>query len=95
MIEVHLPSQLDEYTQGQRCIAVDLSSIAKCETLTVMHVVNALDQQYRGMAFRIVDEQQKIRRHIAFFVGDEMVRELSTPIHNDARIQIVGALSGG
>jgi hypothetical protein len=47
------------------------------------------------MAFRIVDEQQRIRRHIAIFVGEEMVRTLDAPVGADARVQIVGALSGG
>ena len=91
MIHVFLPSQLDEYTQGVR----EISLSAEREDYCLADVIAQLDSRYRGMAFRIVDEHGNIRRHIAMFIGDEMVRDIKTPVAPNARVQIVGALSGG
>lgn len=95
MITVFLPTQLDDYTGGNREVLLQLSVKNPNTRLTLHDVVDALDEQFKGLAFRIVDEQKKIRRHIAFFVGDSMVRELDVPLTGNERIQIVGALSGG
>lgn len=96
MIRVHLPSQLESYTGGLRELSIDPATLPRGEgTPTLMDVIRALDDRYRGLAFRIVDEQEQIRRHIAIFVSDQMVRRLDQPIGDQARVQIVGALSGG
>jgi hypothetical protein len=92
VIEVFLPSQLESYTDGVRQVSIDCDNQ---DQPTLMDVIEKLEQRYRGMAFRIVDEQGRIRRHIAIFIGENMVRELNVPIDKDARVQIVGALSGG
>jgi hypothetical protein len=54
-----------------------------------------VDARYRGACFRLVDEHGNIRRHIAMFVGETMVRSLAALVPADGRVQIVGALSGG
>lgn len=97
MIQVHLPSQLESYTGGVRELSIDPASLPgkAGAPRTLMDVIRALDERYRGLAFRIVDEQDRIRRHIAIFVSDQMVRRLDEPLEYDARVQIVGALSGG
>ena len=92
MITVFLPSQLESYTNGLRELTLDFEDK---ESVTLSDVVNRLDEIYRGMAFRIVDEQDRIRRHIAIFIGETMVRELDVRLDKNARVQIVGALSGG
>ena len=92
MIRVFLPSQLESYTEGVRELSLDMDGR---ETITVADVVEELEKRYRGLAFRIVDEQEKIRRHIAIFVGENMVRELDVVLEPNSRVQIVGALSGG
>ncbi|HEY6895942.1 MAG TPA: MoaD/ThiS family protein [Rhodocyclaceae bacterium] len=93
MIRVVIPSQLESYTDHVR--EVELALPATAQGLRLADVVAGLDAAYPGMAFRIVDEQQHIRRHIAIFVGEQMVRTLDAPVPDDARVQIVGALSGG
>jgi len=55
----------------------------------------ALDRRFPSIRFRLVDEQGGIRRHIAMFVGETMVRSLDVPVADNNRVQIVGALSGG
>lgn len=92
MIQVFLPSQLESYTGGVRQVSFDFDDM---QNITLANVIQKLDTEYRGMAFRIVDEQDRIRRHIAIFVGENMVREITVPLDKNARVQIVGALSGG
>ncbi len=94
MIRVFLPSQLEDYTDRVREVAFELSAETG-KGLTLADVIDELERRYRGLAFRIVDEHGNIRRHIAMFVGESMVRELSVPVTNNDRVQIVGALSGG
>jgi len=94
MIRVVLPSQLDDYTGGQRELALELPAPTD-RGLVLADVIEELERRYRGVAFRVVDEQGGIRRHIAMFVGESMVRSLQAPVAADDRVQIVGALSGG
>lgn len=84
---VHLPSALRSYTAQQSEIA------AHGDTLGA--VLEALDQRYRGIRFRIVTEQDRIRPHIRIFVNGEQASDLAAPIGPDDQIYIVCALSGG
>jgi len=90
MIRVIIPSQLASYTRGIRELALDASACADLQQLTL-----ALDELFPGIRFRFVDEHGNIRRHIAIFIGETMVRTLDTPLRGHERVQIVGALSGG
>ena len=62
---------------------------------TLGAVLAGLDRQYAGIRFRIVDEQDQIRRHIRIFVNGGQVRELSQPLDAKDEVVIVQALSGG
>ena len=92
MIRVHLPSQLDAYTGGLREIVVEPAGEGRP---TLLEVVAELERRFPGLGFRIIDEQNAIRRHIAFFVGESLVRSTDLVLEPNARVQIVGALSGG
>ena len=48
-----------------------------------------------GIRFRMVDEQDRIRKHMKVFVNDEAVRDLDTAITDRDEITIMQALSGG
>lgn len=54
-----------------------------------------LDQRYPGIRFRMVDEQDQLRKHMRFFVNGEIVKDLSYPIKPGDEVGIVQALSGG
>jgi molybdopterin converting factor small subunit len=84
---VYIPSPLRSYT-GQ-------ADTVTAAGATVSAVLEHLNEIYPGMRFRIVDEQDRLRRHIKIFVNAEAVDDLSTPIGPDDRIHIVCALSGG
>jgi hypothetical protein len=43
----------------------------------------------------VIDEQDRIRPHMNFFVGNALARDLQHPIVAGERVHILGALSGG
>lgn len=90
MIRVFLPTQIDSYCGGVREQHFEASGIR-----TLSALMDALDARFPGVRFRLVDEHNAIRRHIAMFVGETMVHTLDVPLSDGDRVQIVGALSGG
>ena len=86
-MRVLIPSALHSYTGGQARV--------EAEGGTVRAVLADLDRRYPGIRFRIIDEQEKIRRHIRFFHRGEMLSDLATPLAADDEFVIVQALSGG
>jgi molybdopterin converting factor small subunit len=62
---------------------------------TLAAALAELDRRYVGIRFRMIDEQDQIRRHIRIFVNGEQARELSQPLAAKDEIVIVQALSGG
>ncbi len=54
-----------------------------------------LDSRYPGIRFRMVDEQDRIRRHMRVFVNGEQTFDLGRTLHDGDEVQIVQALSGG
>jgi sulfur-carrier protein len=85
-MKVSIPGALRSYTErGQ----VEVSGA------TVGAVLAELDRRYAGIRFRIIDEQDQIRRHIRLFVNGEQVRDLTQPITANDELVIVQALSGG
>jgi hypothetical protein len=43
----------------------------------------------------VIDEQDRIRAHMNFFVGGLLARDLGHPIRPGEEVFILGALSGG
>ena len=62
---------------------------------TVGEVLADLDRRFPGLRFRVVDEQERMRRHMRCFVNDTDVRSVATQVGDGDEIYIVGALSGG
>ena len=87
MTKVVVPSQLHGYTAGK--------SEVEARGSTVSEVLADLDRQFPGFRFRVIDEQDRVRRHVIIFVGQEREENLAAKIPPGADVQIVGALSGG
>jgi molybdopterin converting factor small subunit len=85
-MKVLIPGALRSYTD---CSQTDASGA------TLAAALADLDCRYAGIRFRIVDEQDRIRRHIRIFINGEQVRELAQPLDVNDEIIIVQALSGG
>jgi sulfur-carrier protein len=58
-------------------------------------VLAELDRRYPGLRFRMIDEQDKMRPHIRFFVNGEQVVDMTRPLRPGDALYIVQALSGG
>lgn len=85
-MKVVIPSPLRSYT-GRREVE------ATGATLGALLV--DLDRQFPGIRFRVIDEQERMRPHIRFFVNGQAVHDLSQALGPDASLVIVPALSGG
>ena len=62
---------------------------------TLGAVLADLDQRYPGIRFRMIDEQDAIRRHMRIFVNGGEVRALDVTLGSADEVLIVQALSGG
>ena len=51
-----------------------------------------IDARYPGLRFRVVDEQDRIRRHMRIFVGQDETRTLAAPLRDGGELLIFGAL---
>lgn len=85
-VKVLIASPLHSYTKA---------SEVEAEGKTVGEVLADLDRRYPGIRFRMVDEQDRMRRHMRLFVDGEQVFDLSRPLKPGQGIQTVQALSGG
>lgn len=85
-MRVLIPSALHAYTGG---------AWVEAQGRSVAEVLADLERQFPGIRFRMVDEQQRIRRHIRLFHDGEMLFDLATPLRADGELHIVQALSGG
>lgn len=86
-MRVRIPDPLRSYTDRQKAVDADGATIAE--------VVADLDRRYPGIRFRMVDEQNRLRKHMKVFVNDESVRDLDTAVTDRDEITIMQALSGG
>jgi molybdopterin converting factor small subunit len=62
---------------------------------TLAAVLGELDLQFPGIRFRMIDEQDRIRRHVRVFVNGDQVFELSQSLRPTDEVVILQALSGG
>ena len=62
---------------------------------TIAELLADLDRRYPGLRFRIIDEQDRMRPHMRFFINGEQVFDLCAPLSATDSVQIVQALSGG
>jgi molybdopterin converting factor small subunit len=85
-MKVLIPDALRSYTQSGR---------AEAQGATLGALLNDLERQYTGIRFRMIDEQDRIRRHIRVFVNGEQASALSQPLNAADDVVIVQALSGG
>jgi molybdopterin converting factor small subunit len=86
-VQVELAALLRSYTGG--------ADVVEANGTTLGEVLDDLDRRFRGIRFRVVDEQDRLRPHVRFFVNGTDTREIATPLCEGDRIYIVGALSGG
>jgi molybdopterin converting factor small subunit len=94
VVRVRIPSPLRSYT-GAPEVGVAVPVLAPELPPTVGGVLAALNINYPGIRFRIIDEQGKVRPHVKLFVGSNVTRDLGATIPSGDTLMIVAALSGG
>lgn len=85
-MKVLIPGPLLSYTKAREVEAAGA---------TLAELLADLDRQYPGLRFRVIDEQDRMRAHMRFFVNGELVRDLACAVQPADTVQIVQALSGG
>lgn len=84
---VRIASPLRSYTGSKSSVEATGASVGD--------VLAALDSSYPGIRFRIIDEHQRIRRHIKLFLNTELITDLDQAVKDSDTIHIIAALSGG
>jgi molybdopterin converting factor small subunit len=85
-MKIVIPGALRSYTEKSETEAVGA---------TLGEALADLDRRYAGIRFRVVDEQERIRRHIRIFVNGTQARDVAHPLDASDEVIIVQALSGG
>ena len=85
-MKVLIPGPLLPYTRR---------SEVEANGATMAALLADLDRQYPGLRFRVVDEQDRMRAHVRFFINGEQVFDLTRSLRPGDSVQIVQALSGG
>ena len=85
-VKVLIPSPLYSYTERPE---------VEAEGATLGEVLLDLERQFPGVRFRMIDEQDKMRRHMRFFVNGVQTFTLAQALGPGDSVQIVQALSGG
>ena len=86
-MKVMIPSPLRSYTRGR--------SEVESSGETLAEVLLNLDRDYPGIRFRMIDEQDAVRRHMRIYVNREQMRKLDVKLSPGDEVLIVQALSGG
>ncbi len=87
MAEIHLPRTLLPLFAG-------LEPVEAADGATVRDALTALDDRWPGLMDRVCEPGPRLRRHIRVFV-DRAPAELATPVGEEARIDVLTAISGG
>ena len=85
-MKVLIPGGLRSYTER---------SEVELRASTLGAALAELERLYPGIRFRIIDEQDRIRRHIRIFVNGAQLRDLAQALDASDELVIVQALSGG
>jgi len=84
---VHVPSPLFSYTGNRAQVTATGATLAE--------ILNDLDRQFPGFKFRVVDEQDRIRPTLLFYIGGRVTRNLLDFVGAADEVHIIAALSGG
>ena len=85
-MKVLIPSALHSYTR---------QAWVQAEGATLGAVLDDLERQFPGIRFRMIDEQERMRPHMRFFVDGAATFDLARPLGRTSSLHIVQALSGG
>jgi molybdopterin converting factor small subunit len=85
-MKVLIPTPLRSYTKA---------STVEASGATFAELLADLERQFPGLRFRVIDEQDRMRAHMRFFVNGTQVTDVQHKLQPGDEVQIVQALSGG
>jgi len=85
-MKVGIPEPLRGYTRSPE---------VEAQGDSVDALLRDLDRRYPGIRFRMVDEADRLRRHVRVFVNRERIRTLDANLDPADEVQILQSLSGG
>ena len=87
MADLHLPATLPPlFSDMQRHVTVDACTVAEA--------IDRLDERWPGLRDRLCEPGPALRRHINVYVDRERA-DLSTPLTEASRVDVIAAISGG
>ena len=86
-LPVRIPTPLRSYTGG--------AAQVRATGATIGEVLDDLDRQFPGLAFRVVDEQGRVRQHMNIWLHGERCRDLTASVEGADELVLMQALSGG
>ena len=86
-MKVLIPTPLRAYTGDRSEVEADGTTLAE--------VLADLDRRFPGIRFRMIDEQDAIRRHMRIWINRDEVRRLDVFLAPSDEVIIFQALSGG
>ena len=86
-MKVLIPGALRTYT-GER-------GEVEANGATLGELLADLDRRFPGIRFRMIDEQDGIRRHMRIYVNGGEVNAIHMPLGSSDEVIILQALSGG
>ena len=86
-MKVFIPDALRSYTDNAPFVEADGATLAE--------LLTDLDVRFPGIRFRMINEQEQMRPHIAFFVRGKKTKNLNESLEHSAEVVIMQALSGG
>jgi len=69
--------------------------LVQADGASLAAVLADLEQHFPGIRFRMIDEQQRIRRHIRIFIGQQPATDLQHSVAPNQAVHLICALSGG
>lgn len=86
-MKVVIPTPLRSYTNERAEVEADGATLAE--------LLRDLDRRYPGIRFRMIDEQDAVRRHMRIYINRDEVRRLDVALEPSDEVLIFQALSGG
>lgn len=86
-MQVHFSTHFHAYTGP--------SGTVEARGATVAEVLADVERRHPGLRFRLIDEQDQVRRHIKVFVNRTSIEDLGTRVAPDDTLWVLAALSGG
>ena len=89
-MQVRVPYALREYTHGEESVDLRAGTLARA--------VAALEARFPGIAYRLLDDQGRMRRYVIVLVNEEPVAHLdpaSVPLRDGDTVHLLPSTAGG